>query len=178
MIFVALSAGLQLAFGWLLADFLSGVLHWSEDRGGPGREHWPILGSQVFAPNIQHHSDPLALTESGFVERNWTTWAAVAPIALVLAWIFGLQLWIVSAATGGAMANEIHTWAHRKTMAPAWAQSLQQIGLIQSPKQHAVHHVPDFKRNYCIVTDYLNPTLERLDFWRRLESLVPRSWFR
>lgn len=169
---------LQLAFGWLLADLLSGVLHWLEDRFGPGREHWPFLGSQIFAPNIRHHSHPTEFLLSGFIGRNWTTWAAVAPIALALVLVFGLQPWIISAVIGGAMANEIHAWAHRKTMAPRWALPLQRIGLIQSPRQHAVHHIPEHTRNYCIVTDWLNPPLEHYDFWQLLERLVPQRWFR
>jgi len=63
---------------------VSGVLHWIEDRFGPGREHWPLLGALIFTPNIVHHADPTAFLRTGFVERNWTTWAAVAPIAALM----------------------------------------------------------------------------------------------
>ena len=76
----------QLLLGWLLADFLSGVLHWIEDRFGRGREHWPVLGQLIFAPNLLHHADPTDFLRASFVGRNWTTWAAppAAPCGNVL----------------------------------------------------------------------------------------------
>jgi ubiquitin-conjugating enzyme E2 variant len=168
----------QLFLGWLLADFLSGVLHWVEDRLGPGREHWPVLGALIFKPNLLHHSDPTYFLQSGFFDRNWTTWAAVIPLAALLFWLFGSQPWIWSALVGGAFANEIHAWAHRKTWAPRWAHRLQDWGVIQSPAHHAVHHVPDHRRSYCILTDWLNPVLDRGRFWGLIESLLPQRWFR
>lgn len=168
----------QLAFGWLLADFLSGLFHWIEDRFGPGREHWPVLGRLIFRPNLAHHDDPTLFLEAGFIGRNWTTWAVVAPLAAVLFWLFGSQVWIWTAAVGGAFANEVHAWAHRKTWAPKWAHKLQGWGVIQSPKHHAVHHVPPYARNYCIISDWLNPVLDGLRFWSLIESAMPKGWFR
>ena len=169
---------IQLIFGWLLADFLSGVLHWAEDRFGPGREHWPVLGRLIFTPNLLHHSDPTLFLSAGFVERNWTTWAVAVPLAALLFWLFGSHPWIWAALVGGAFANEIHAWAHRKTLEPSWARWLQGRGVIQSPAHHAVHHVPEYRRSYCIVTDWLNPVLDRIGFWTRIESQLPQRWFR
>jgi ubiquitin-conjugating enzyme E2 variant len=178
IVLAALGLLAQLLLGWLLADFLSGVLHWIEDRFGPGREHWPLLGALIFTPNIIHHADPTAFLRTGFVERNWTTWAAVAPIAVLMLLAFGPQPWVWSAAIGGAMASEIHAWAHRKTMAPRWALPLQSIGLLQSPRHHAVHHVPDHRRHYCIISDLVNPVLDHFAFWFSIEKLLPRGLIR
>lgn len=178
IVLAALSLIAQLLAGWLLADFLSGVLHWAEDRFGPGREHWPLIGSQVFAPNLLHYVAPLAFTRAGFVTRNWTTWVVVAPLALALLWLFGSQVWIWSAAAGGAIANEVHAWAHKRTHAPGWAVWLQRTGLIQSPAHHAGHHVPPHQTRYCTLTDWLNPLLDRIGFWRAIEQLVPARWLR
>ena len=94
---------LQILAGWLLADFLSGLLHWIEDRFGPGREHWPVVGSQVFAPNLLHHAQPLAFTRNRFLSRNSTTIAAAAVFAAPLLWFFGFQPWLVVAAIGLAI---------------------------------------------------------------------------
>lgn len=168
----------QLLLGWLLADFLSGVLHWIEDRFGPGREHWPVLGSLIFTPNIVHHADPTEFLRAGFIGRNWTTWAAALPIAALLVLAFGPQPWILSAAIAGAMANEIHAWAHRKTLAPRWALQLQAIGMLQSPRHHAVHHVPDHRRHYCIISDWVNPVLDHFEFWHSIEQLLPKGAIR
>lgn len=168
----------QLLLGWCLADFLSGLLHWFEDRFGPGREHWPLIGPLVFAPNLLHHSDPVHFTRAGFVERNWTTWAVAAPLALLLLWSFGPQLWIWSALAGGAIANEVHAWAHRRRQAPGFVAPLQAIGFIQSPAHHAAHHVPPHDQRYCVLTDWLNPLLDRIAFWRGIERVIPERWLR
>lgn len=170
IVLAALGIIAQLLLGWLLADFLSGVLHWIEDRFGPGREHWPVVGPLIFIPNLRHHDDWTDFLKAGVFGRNWTTWGVVMPIAALLVSAFGAQPWVFSAAIGGMMANEIHAWAHRKTMAPRWARRLQTIGLLQSPRHHAVHHVPDHRRRYCIVTDWLNPTLDRMGFWAAIEA--------
>jgi len=166
----------QLFLGWLLADFLSGVLHWIEDRFGPGREDWPVLGPLIFTPNLIHHDVPTLFLDSGFVERNWTTWAVVVPLAAALLLLFGSHPLIWAAAVGGAMANEIHAWAHRRTMLPVWARTLQDWGVIQSPGHHAVHHIPDHRRNFCIVTNWLNPILDHYEFWYRIERRLPKGW--
>ncbi len=168
----------QLLLGWLLADLLSGVLHWIEGRFGPGRQHWPVLGRLIFTPNLIHHAAPTEFLQAGFFDRNWTTWAAVAPIATVLLLVFGSQPWIWSAAIGGMMANEIHAWAHRKTMAPGWALRLQATGMLQSPRHHAVHHVPDHRRHYCIISDWLNPMLDHFEVWHQAERLLPKGWIK
>lgn len=172
----------QLLLGWLLADFLTGVMHWLEDRFGPGREHWPIVGSLIFAPNRLHHADPVAFTRQGFFERNWTTWAVVALFALPMLCIFGPAPWLLTALAGGAMANEIHAWAHRRTIVPGWAampvELLQSIGFLQSPAHHAQHHVPPHRRAYCILTGWLNPLLDSVKFWSLIEAFLPRGWFR
>jgi ubiquitin-conjugating enzyme E2 variant len=173
---------LQILLGWLLADFLTGVMHWLEDRFGPGREHWPIIGPLVFAPNRLHHADPVAFTRQGFITRNWTTWAIVFAWALPMLWMFGPAAWLLAAILGGAMANEIHACAHRRTILPAWAQMplglLHRTGMLQSPAMHAEHHVPPYRRRYCTLTDWLNPLLDTVKFWSFVEAFLPQGWIR
>jgi ubiquitin-conjugating enzyme E2 variant len=165
----------QIALGWLLADFLSGLLHWVEDRFG--RADMPLLGKHVFLPNLLHHQRPTAFLEFGFIGRNWTTWLAASLVALPLLLIFGPATWLLTAWLGGMMTNEVHAWAHRKTLAPRWALPLQRIGVIQSPAGHARHHVPPHVRGYCILTDWLNPVLDRTRFWTLIELPIPARWF-
>jgi hypothetical protein len=40
----------QLLLGWLLADFLTGVFHWWEDR--LGKESWPVIGHLIIKPIV------------------------------------------------------------------------------------------------------------------------------
>ena len=48
---------------WVLADFGSGVLHWSVDNYGNGRT--PIMGN-IIAAFQGHHTAPWTITERGF----------------------------------------------------------------------------------------------------------------
>jgi ubiquitin-conjugating enzyme E2 variant len=59
----ALHALILAVSSWLLADFGSGVLHWSVDNYGNGRT--PIMGS-IIAAFQGHHSAPWTITERGF----------------------------------------------------------------------------------------------------------------
>ena len=63
---VALSSVQTLATifsSWVLADFGSGVLHWTVDNYGNGRT--PIMGN-IIAAFQGHHSAPWTITERGF----------------------------------------------------------------------------------------------------------------
>src|SRR3546814_11530435 len=81
----AFSLAAQLVTGWLVADFLSGIIHWIEDR-----VLWvgmPLISKSVVEPNRLHHRDPDAFLAQSIVARNSTAWAAVAAIALPWLWI-------------------------------------------------------------------------------------------
>lgn len=158
--------------GWLLADFVTGVFHWWEDRFGS--EDWPIIGPWVIAPNRLHHSDPLAFTAHGFMVRNGAAIVAAALAIVALAVFFGPSMWLATLGLGGALANEVHRFAHQPSAAPPWLRVVQQTGLFQSPKAHAAHHRPPQDVNFCVLTDWLNPPLEALGVWRRAERLFGR----
>lgn len=157
----------QIIVGWAIADFLSGVFHWFEDR--LGNERWPLIGRHVIAPNRLHHREPLAFTCSSIAVRSSTTWIAVIALALLWFMAFGPSWVLASAIVGGLIVNEVHAWAHRPFWAPRWARVLQKTGIIQSPAQHAQHHRGAFDRSYCVLTNWLNPVLDALGFWAWLE---------
>jgi hypothetical protein len=152
---------------WLIADFGSGLIHWWEDRYGDPEWPWP-LGPLIVHPNIEHHQRPAKLCGSSYWARNATTLIPAA-VAALLAWFLGFH-----AVAGGLLwlsqANEIHSWAHQKCSWPV--RAIQETGLLQSPRVHAEHHRRPFDRNYCVVTDWLNPILEAADFWGRVERVI------
>jgi ubiquitin-conjugating enzyme E2 variant len=154
---------------WIAADFLSGLVHWWEDRYGD--PSWPWIGTHVIAPNILHHTDQMAFTIGGYWERNWTSVvpaAIAAGAAYVVGWHFlALVLAFLS------QANEVHAWAHQRCIRPI--RGLQMLGILQSPEQHAAHHRRPFDRNYCVMTDWLNPVLSRAGFWPAAETLIRRT---
>lgn len=164
---------LQLLLGWLVADFLSGVLHWLEDR-----ILWttiPAIGRHVVEPNRLHHSDPMAFARASVLSRNSTTWIPVAAIAALWFWLGGFSFVWLGALLGGLVVTEVHVLAHRgipRGRFSAVIGTLQDIGIIQSPIGHWDHHRGDMDRAYCVLTDWLNPIFDRLKVWRRLEALL------
>lgn len=157
----------------VVTDFLSGVVHWLEDSYG--HEDLPIIGPMVVQANVRHHFDPRHM-----VHHSWLSSALgpllVAGLALVIAFFAGVLTWpVVLLALITANANEIHKWAHRsKAENGRVIAFFQGLGLLQSRAHHAKHHQLLKDTNYCVVTNYLNPALEKLSFWRRLEASIFR----
>ena len=160
----------QIAIGLIIADFVSGVFHWMEDRyGGPS---WPVIGPLIRA-TIRHHKKPMRMTDRTFAQRNGPTLFIAALVAAgfyALGWINPIT---ITGVIAGGMANELHNWAHRKSSKNVpivnWLQS---IGLIISPLEHAKHHRNGKNTHYCAVTGWMNAPLERIRFWRRTEALI------
>ncbi|MEZ5709711.1 MAG: fatty acid desaturase CarF family protein [Blastomonas sp.] len=161
---------LAMLLGWLIADLLTGLFHWLEDR-----VLWmdmPLLGKLVVEPNREHHLDPMAFVEAGFFARNWTTWAAALPIALGWLWLGGFSPVWLGAVLGGIFANEVHALTHRGKAVPAFWRALQETGLVASAAHHGQHHAGDHDRRYCILSAWLNPWLDLIGFWAALERLL------
>lgn len=162
----------QFLFGILLADFISGVLHWAEDRYG--EPDWPLVGEAI-RETIGHHTTPMAITGKTFLQLN----GRVLLIACVLGLLFllaGLPATTVFAAfLFGGFSNQIHCWAHMRPKAlPGLVRLVQWTGLFQPFLHHAGHHRGDKDTRYCVVTSWLNPLLDRLHFWTRLEGVIFR----
>ena len=153
----------------LIADFFTGLIHWAEDtyciRGLSG-----LLGSQICEPNLLHHEDQTHFVRGkGFWSINYVVFiGSIIPFILFVYW----GLYVLAAANFiSAFGNQIHAWAHRK---PRWVTPLllQEMAILQTPHQHARHHKKPHNKCYCTVTNWLNPPLDRLYFWRGLEKLI------
>jgi ubiquitin-conjugating enzyme E2 variant len=73
----------------------------------------------------------------------------------------------------GANANQVHKWNHMpKDRRPLLIRGLQQLRLLQSPRDHAAHHRGEKNTAYCVITPFLNPLLDATRFWRGLEKLT------
>jgi len=155
----------QAVIGWIIADLIGGFVHWWEDR--VARPRWVWLEKNIWEPNRRHHKKPMEFTQSPFWYRNSTTFVAASVAAALWLMIFGPSMVLLFAYIGGMIQNEVHYWTHKKSN--VWVGVLQQTGVIQSRTSHARHHKPPQNRNYCILTDWCNPVLERLDVWNRIE---------
>jgi hypothetical protein len=170
---ISLIAGLLL--GALAADGLSGLIHWACDTWGS--ETTPWLGSGLIYSFREHHREPRAMLEHDWIEVNGEV-AAAAGVGLVVLTLAGFALdlrqypfayaFIVSSIGVSALANQLHQWAHM-IEPPRLVRILQSTRLILTPSRHEFHHQSPHTTGYCISTGWLNPVLDRADFWRVLE---------
>lgn len=155
----------------LVADFLSGLLHWLEDAYG--REHWPITGRLITQPNILHHHDPRHFTRNSWFESSWIL-LCLGLVVLAVSWLVGvltLQVWLVVIL--GVNANQLHKWAHRTAAENGPVISLlQRMHLIQTPRHHSRHHTDPKNTHYCVITNFLNPILDFVRLWDALEWVI------
>ena len=153
-----------------IADFTTGFFHWMEDTYC--WEEVPIIGNFICEPNIQHHIDPLDIVHGGtFFSRNILQWTLCSIVFLILC-VFGLgNSYTFLTLLFTSFGNEVHRWNHMTRTGPLIAL-LKETGLIQVQRQHSLHHKPPYAQYYCTLTSQVNPILERLNFWRRLEAVI------
>ena len=163
--------------GYLTADFLSGVVHWAGDTLGD--ETTPVIGKNFVMPFRQHHVDPKEIATHDFIETNGNNCIVVLP-PLATAYLLmpsETGFWFFSSTLMGFLAlfivatNQFHKWAHTDHP-PRVAVLLQRCGLILSPEHHNIHHAKPHDRHYCITVGWMNPLLNRIQFFRGVEALV------
>ncbi len=154
----------------LIADFLTGFVHWLEDTYGV--PNMPLIGKSVIEPNIEHHQNPSLIGKMGTIFSRNTQPVLIGLALLAGTLVFGLfSWWIVLILALAALGNEVHTWNHRRNN-NAVIVFLQRSGLVQSRHQHNLHHKPPYDKYYCTLTSFTNEVLETINFWRRLEWLL------
>lgn len=159
----------QALLGWLAADLIAGIVHWLEDRVLSPRT---IGLGRIILAQRRHHAVPHAFAAGSLVARNGTTWLAAGAVSVVWAVAFGSSVTWGFATLGGMLASQAHFYAHSPREAGSLVRLLQEIGLLQSAKHHAGHHRSPHATRFCPLTDFLNPLLDRLDAWARLERLL------
>ena len=160
----------KLLAGWLIADLLGGIVHWLQDR--VLTEATPILGAGVIAANRRHHRDPMAFVAGSIWRRNGTTWLAAAVGSVLWLALAGPSLVWIAATIGGSLGSAVHFLAHQPRLAHPIVRVLQDIGLVQSAAHHAGHHRAPSERRYCPLTGWINPVLDGLGIWDRLEAVL------
>lgn len=169
----------------LLADFVSGLVHWIEDSFWS--ETTPLLGRWLVQPNLLHHRDGRAFLAKSWWQSSWDLLLAGVAV-LAGAFALGLLTWhVVLFVALVANANQFHKWSHMEALgarvapgtarAPALVRALQRTGILQSARHHSIHHRGAKNTHYCVITGFVDPVLDRIGFWRGLERLVlsPRT---
>ncbi len=156
-----------------LADLAAGFVHWAEDAYG--EPDTPVVGPLLIRPNIVHHHYPRFFTRLTWWQSSWDL-VLLGTLLILGTWALGLlcwQVWLFVAVS--VNANEIHKWSHRTRKENGRIISLlQDLNLLQTPRHHALHHTDPKNTFYCPVTNYVNPLLERVNFWPSLERVVER----
>jgi hypothetical protein len=161
----------QVAGVLILIDFLSGVFHWIEDSYGS--EMTPVFGRLVVIPNNIHHRQPRDFVRSAFWHRNIITFILCLSLSISYVLLFGASWRLYLFCGLGAFCNEYHCWAHRSAVENGkLITALHRLRLIQTPRHHAIHHTDPKNRAYCVFTNLINPALDKIEFWRRLEAGV------
>jgi ubiquitin-conjugating enzyme E2 variant len=179
----------ELELLWLLAlaiplgvvggDLVSGIVHWAADTYGS--EDTPVIGPSLVKPFRLHHVYPRDICTHGLVETTGNVCILAVPVlsvSLYLLWLMPDSGWLafsvvclalVTAAT--VATNQFHKWAHQESPS-SLARWLQRKRLVLEPQHHQLHHTHPFNVNYCITNGWLNPLLNRVKFFRRLEAAL------
>ena len=131
-------------------------------------DSYPIIGELVCKPNLDHHKDPTLMVKmSGLITTNWQSMTAAMSFCLFL-WFIGWFHWsvfLILLLTG--FGNQIHLWNHM-AKTNYWVTWLKDSGLIQTQKMHSQHHIPPYKRCYCVLINFNNSWMDRVEFWELL----------
>lgn len=155
----------------VIADFFTGLAHWAEDTYAT--LDTPFIAESISRPNIEHHRNPGDMGKNGnFFTRTKLSFILLIPFALMFYWhdMFTWQVGLTMFLIG--IGNQIHAISHGACRGNKFIKFLQKNRIIQTPKHHAMHHVPPFDRDYCVLTNFVNPVLEKLYIWKTLEILV------
>jgi hypothetical protein len=170
---------LAIPLGVLGGDLVSGVVHWAADTYCS--VDTPVVGPSLVKPFRMHHVYPRDICTHNLVETVGNVCILAFPLlsgCLYLLWLMpdsGLLAFAVicvaltSAAT--VATNQFHKWAHQERVS-TFARWLQRTRLVLEPRHHKLHHTEPFNMHYCITNGWLNPLLNKVNFFRRLEATL------
>lgn len=171
-------AALAIPLALVMGDFVGGLVHWGADTYFS--EDTPVVGPALIKPFRQHHLFPRDICTHKFVSIIGNVCILAVPVltlCLYLLWVskhgllaFGILCTTLMAAATVA-TNVFHKWAHQEKPA-AVVRCLQRMRLVLEPRHHQVHHTEPFKMHYCITNGWLNPLLNKIGFFRKLEAAL------
>jgi TMEM189-like protein len=140
-----------------------------------------VVGPSLVKPFRMHHLYPRDICAHNIVETVGNVCILAVPIlsvCLYLLWVMPessllafavICVALMAAAT--VATNQFHKWAHQESPS-AFARWLQRKRLVLGPSHHKLHHTEPFNRHCCITNGWLNPLLNKLKFFRRLEATL------
>jgi hypothetical protein len=171
-------AALAIPLALVMGDFVGGLVHWAADTYFS--EDTPVVGPALIKPFRQHHIFPRDICTHTFVSIVGNVCILAVPLlvlCLYLLWVsqHGLLAFAIlctSLMVAATVAtNVFHKWAHQEKPS-AGVRWLQRTRLILEPTHHQVHHTEPFEKHYCITNGWLNPLLNQIGFFRKLEAFL------
>ena len=165
------------ALAFLVADFLSGLVHFLCDN--LGSPETPVLGQKFIKAFREHHDDPAAMTDGDFIEVNADNFFVCLPALIpCVVWLdvhdhLYLATFLAILMVCITITNEVHKWAHMSGVSP-FVQRLQSSPFVLAPAKHQRHHTAPYDSYYCITSGVLNPALARVHFWQGLLRVCRR----
>lgn len=170
---------MTILFAWLLADFLTGLVHFAQDRLllEPSRF---LFINRIKLDNDLHHAKPAAMTRFSMWENINTSAPYTIPVAGCL-FLLGCPTVIWLALFFASFANLVHRFAHLpKAKVPPLVKAVQWTGLFITFDHHHVHH---FDKNgtikkevttvrFCPMTNWLNPILDKVGLFMFIARML------
>jgi len=167
---------LQIIIGYILADIVSGILHWVEDTYLDYCVDIPML-SDISKDNELHHYFPRAIFAYSYLENIQVTTVITFIMFLVIfilnrALLFKYPFAFATFFLIAIFSNVFHRISHFRDCENQYLiKMLQNAGILCSHKHHQLHHESSNSR-YCAISEYTNYILDNIYFWRFLEWLV------
>lgn len=162
----------------VLADLVSGLVHWFEDTYVHAK--MPLVGKwlgQIAADNRLHHEKPRAFLQKTWWQSSWDLVLVSSLLVLGAWWLKKLDAAVLLFTVLTANANQIHKWTHQSPAEKGWLiHRLQKLYILQTPREHGRHHSGEKDSHYCTITNFTNPILEKLRFWKRLEWMLEHGF--
>jgi ubiquitin-conjugating enzyme E2 variant len=171
-------AALAIPLALVLGDFVGGLVHWGADTYFS--DDTPVVGPALIKPFRQHHIFPRDICTHSLV-------SIVGNVCILAVPVLALCLYLLSVSHHGLLAfailcttlmaaatvatNVFHKWAHQEKPS-AGVRWLQRLRLVLEPSHHNLHHTEPFNMHYCITNGWLNPLLNKIKFFRRLEATL------
>lgn len=160
-------------------DLVTGLVHWFADTYFS--EDTPIIGPSLVKPFRLHHVYPRDITTHNVVEVVGNSCILAVPVlgfCLYLLWLLPESGWlafktvyVALLAVATVLTNQFHKWAHQEKPS-SLVRWMQRRRLVLEPAHHELHHTAPYNLHYCITNGWLNPLLNRIKFFRRLEALL------
>lgn len=169
----------QILLSWLLADLLSGIFHWVEDKYLVDDNKFYFL-RQLSIANSIHHGDPKHMLSLSLWQNMYLTIIITIPLLCTLLLMRAPDI-LIMVIFFVSFSNITHRFSHIPySKNNLLIRFLQDTGVFIASKHHAQHHYhngeliskEDSFERYCTMTNWLNPLLDEIKFFKGLESLL------